>query len=275
MNKIFALAVFFCVCCCPLQVWAGVISLETTTSCLYTERGLRVEVRLKNAGDEAAANVRVNARFEDLEKSSPVKPEIAPGGTYTARMMMSPDIRTPGVYALSVQVDFHDLSGHPFSALASGLFAYREAVNSLVYAERGRMTLPGEGDLVVPVINSDDKNHKVRVRLSVPREFTAEPAERTVEVNGRDKGRAKFRLTNFSAMDRARYPVMVYLDYESEGRHFATVSEYLVLVAQPDDLFKEYRTILLIIGGLLILAVILFQLVRRSRGRASSQDRPS
>lgn len=267
MKRFLALCLFLIVAAPGLPAGAGTISMQTSTTCTGTEQGVRVEVSAINIGDEPATNVRITARFGDETKSSLVKPELKPGRPFTARLLIRPELSVPGAYPVEVRVDFHDMNGHPYSALSYGSFVYKQGVNCQVFAEPTEVTLEGRGQLTLNLANTGRDPQRVQIRLIVPRELSAAPIEQTIDIKARGKRKVSFDLENFAARGGAGYTVLAFIEYEADGRHYTSISQSRVRVLRTRNFFKRHQVALIIAAAGLILAVVLVQVLRpKDRG---------
>lgn len=268
MKRLIAFGIIVLLCLAAEPSGAGTISLQTSTTCTVTDQGVRVEVTVINAGDEAAADLRVVARCREAEKTSAVKTTLHPGREWTVRLLLQPVLPLPGAYPVEVRVDFHDRNGHSFSALSSGAFVHREGVHSLVFAQRAQMFLRGRGRLDMEVANTDESPHRITVRLVAPVELVIDPPQRTTDIQAGDRIHLGFDVANRSARTGADYPVMAFIEYEADGRHHVSISENAVRIGRPENIFKRHRTILFILTLALAAVVLLVHGLRpASRGR--------
>jgi len=242
-----------------LPVRAEVISMMISATCTGTPQGVIVEVTAVNKGDEAALEVRAAARCREVEAVSAPEPELKPGQSFTARLPLSPKIELPGAYLVEVRVDFQDRNGQPFSALAHTSFAFREGVTPEVFAEPDRVEMNRRGRLSFRLTNKGDSARQVKLRLVLPQELKAEAIEQELRIESGQTQAAVFNLENRSAQDRAEYPVLAFLEYEADGRHYASVAESRVRLVLAGNIFKTYRWGLFAVAAALMLAAGLIQ----------------
>ncbi|MBW2060014.1 MAG: hypothetical protein JRI95_00465 [Deltaproteobacteria bacterium] len=241
---------------------AGFISIQTYATCTVMQDGVRINVTTTNMGDEAAANVQIHAIFQNTVRSSGIKPALKPGESFTAFLTLHPQLSLPGSYPVEVRVDFHDLNGYLFSSLSHASFVYQEGVNMQVFVRPTEVVMTGKTRLRLEVLNMDRVEREVRIRLIVPQELKVNPAEQGLRIKAQGKGKVSFKLKNFSALEGSVYPVISFLEYEADGRHYSNVAESKVRVAQDQNFFKKHSVALIIFGLALGLVVVLFQLLR-------------
>jgi len=247
---------------CPaLPLRAEVISMMISATCTGTPQGVIVEVTAVNKGDEAAFDLKAAARCREVEAVSAAEPKLRPGQSFTARLPISPKLELPGAYLVEVWVDFQDRNGQPFSALSHTSFAFKEGVNPEVFAEPEQVELRRRGRVSFRLTNKSRAARQVKLRLVSPRELKAEPEEQELRIESGQTRAATFSLENLSAQDRAGYPVLGFLEYEADGRHYAAVSESRVRVVLVENLFKKYRWGLFAVSAALMLAAGLVQVL--------------
>jgi len=226
------------------------------------EESVRVNVITANVGQEAAKNIQVHAIFQDTVRSSKVLPSLKPGQTYKSFIDIHPKLALPGSYPVEVRVDFHDLNDYLFTSLAHASFIYKEAVNIQVFVRPTEAELTGKAKLNLEVLNMDQADREVRIRLLVPRELQVKPAEQTLRLKGGGKQKVTFKLKNFSAIEGSAYPVFSFLEYEADGRHYSNVAESRVQVTAGQNFFEKHTSALIIVIAALGLVVVLFQVFR-------------
>jgi hypothetical protein len=264
MKSPFCLLILLGIVLTAQCAWGG-ISLTTSAACHFSEKGIEVEVTVINVGSETAANVGITARLGKVMARSPAGSDLNPGGSLTERLLLETGLSLPGIYAVEVLVDFTDRSGRPFSAVAYGLLTYREAAAALVFPQPGRAVVKDEGALSFEVINVDPLPHRAVVRLVLPRELSAGEPVQIMTLSGRAKKTAVFDLKNFAALEGALYPVLAFVEYEEDGRHYVAVGESRVRVEGEARFFEKYQTALIVVAVLLLLIVIYIQIFRPSR----------
>ncbi|MBU2550172.1 MAG: hypothetical protein KKB20_17320 [Proteobacteria bacterium] len=251
---------------------AGFISLQTTVTCAVTERGVKAEVSILNLGDEAATDLRVEARCLDVSRVSPARRRLEPGETWELSIGLDPRPDRPGAYPVQILVDFHDHKGRLYTALSYSSFAYEEGTTPMVFSEPVVLELKDKKRLTVPLINKDQAPHEVRLRLVLPRELAAAAPEQRLRLEAGERREVSFELENRSALPGASYPVLAFIQYQSHGRNHLAVSENQARVARFEPFFKRYRFHLLVAAGLLMLAVLGLELDQRRRLKPEQGD---
>jgi len=261
--------IFFC-CLVGWLAWpawaaGGVISLQTSTTCTLIGDGVRVEITVINAGNEAAVNLRISASVRDIHRASPVRAKLEPGKSYSAPLWIHPALVRPGAYPVKVLVEFHDRRGHPFSAVSHGSFIFREGADSLVFAQGQETVLHRRGRLTLELANTDQAGHQVTVTLITPNEFRVRSPEQVIRLKALGNERLAFDLDNLTALAGAAYPVLAFLEYDAGGKHYTSVAETRIRVKRAKNVFQQYRPVLWITGLVLLLAAVFIQRFRPVR----------
>jgi hypothetical protein len=244
---------------------AGRISLRTSTTCTVMEKGVRVEVTSINTGNDTASDVQITAMVADALNTSTITHRLKPGESKTARIPLYPTLERPGVYAALVRVDFHDLNGHPFTAVSYGTFVHQEGGAPRIFVLPGETHLARRGELKLELANTDSTDQRVHIRLIGPREIHIVEPESEAVIPGREKATAIFHLKNLSAMAGAVYPLPAIIEYHADGRHMTTIGEIKLKIKPIRHAFVRYRSWLLIAVGMLLLAGVLIDVIRPGR----------
>jgi hypothetical protein len=117
------------------------------------------------------------------------------------------------------------------------------------------------------VVNLDQKAHRVRVLLALPRELRALPREQQASLQPGQKTTLAFRLENVYATEGSSYPILALLEYEDGGRHYGMVSEAMVTIRALPPPFKEHRRVFIALGAALALVVVLLEILLAVRAR--------
>ena len=242
---------------------AGSISQQIHTTCTVTDKGVIVKVTTTNIGREAAVNVQIQVLFQGKKHSSQIRPRLEPGQYFTAMVSLLPDLKMAGSYSVEVRVNFHDLNGYPFSSLSYGSVVFKEGVNTEVFIEPSEVILAKRSKLELEILNMDQENREIKIRLAVPRELNVTPSEKTLTLKARGRQKVSFRLENFSALPGSVYAILGFYEYVADGRHFTGVSESKVNVIEGENIFRERRWLFLIFGILLGAIAIIAQVFRR------------
>lgn len=204
---------------------AGTITMDV--KCIFT--GSNVIMQVLNKGDEAAQNVFGRIDFNGHVFESPTIQSLAPQEPRSTPMVL-PLEGLRGTYAAVVTVRFEDLNGHPFSTVSVLPIPTVDAKPADVQGALDMPTTRKNADLTLRLRSDVATPLTVRYRLVAPRERMAEqPAGETV-VPARGTVAVVIPVENVTATPDRYDGVHAVIEYDADGRHFATVASANVLV---------------------------------------------
>jgi len=255
MRKMIGTGIFIGVFLYASSLFSGTIKLTSSLTCEVTPPMLKAGLVLTNEGDEAAHNIQVGFEVQGLDWSSNVLPVLEPNTPQTFEHQWELDLDSPGVYPLIARIDYQDAAGYPLSAVAVNPFTYIEATRSDLFGEMESISLTGEKKMNLVLTNSAQMDVDVLIRMVTPRELTIEPEQTQVLIAARSKSSHRFKLSNFSALAGASYPIWAVVEYDRQDRHYNFVSSTVVNIQAPSNLFKDYWWIWI---GLALLLISIF-----------------
>ena len=227
-----ALAIGLALAASPARASFITLTIETRSSA--TETGLVLNIRVTNSGDEAALSVRAEAALAGAPVLQTLTPRLDVGDSADGSVNLGALPATPGLYAASLRLHYTDLNGYPFSA-PQVITVPTNAPEAMGPVEAGMepVTLEREGVLRVVLRPLAATSIEARVRLVLPREIQAEPAERSVALfPGQDRA-CEFTLRNLSGRPGSRYATFAAIEYEHAGRHASLVRTTTVAIGAP------------------------------------------
>jgi hypothetical protein len=259
-QRIGAAAVFlFAVLCLPFppaRVLAGTISLETKTETEVTGHRLRVTVLKTNRGTESAFQVRTRIAVLGRELKAPVRDQLNPGASYTDAFDLDLDPVLKGRYPVIVSTDFHDAKRYPFTALSATTFRMGEEARADIIVWAGDVDLGNAGHVRIGLKNLASSPVRIRASLYAPREVTVSRPEKSLSLAARSEGELDFFVSNFSALESARYAVYCVVEYESKGIHHTEIARLQLSIGANENFFRRYRPIWAGLAGALCVVLI-------------------
>lgn len=244
----------------PELVFASYISLKTIiTTQVITENYTNIRVEMMNSGDEPAYSVQVSPLLLD---NFQVEPDLFNIGTLNINSPESVNFNVtvsnqilPGTYPLVVLVDYTDANGYPFSSVSPSFIVHRTQTNSIVTGSMKELTLSGKKTetLTLTIMNLDEVQHNVDVKLYLPRELKADKDKSTVLVGPKEEKNLNFQVSSFSALTGSNYVILATLDYEDSNYHYSSAIRSMIkIVAEKSLEFPIWLPILIFIGLLII-----------------------
>jgi len=235
----FFLPVFFFLMYLPAM--AGFLKMETRTSVQVAGDTLKVEVTITNNGSDSAYNIQAHLMALNQQQNAPIKPQLGPGMSDTFLFEMQLPGMPQGRYPLTVLVDFHDANQYPFSALSGMSFYVGQDVNPSLIAKTDPVSMEKAQDLIFDLKNLGTTPLQVKATLVLPRELSSEKEEMQFQIGPRSEETMAFRVSNFSALAGAGYPVYCFFEYDSEGVHHTAVANSLVTIVKEESWFRRFR----------------------------------
>ena len=249
-----------CVFLWEAQALAGILKIETQTTVEVAGDLLKVTVNVTNNGTAPAHNVQVHLYILGQHQDSPIKPVLDSGQSETVLFEKTISGKKKGRYPLTVYVDFHDSNQYPFSALSGMTFYVDEDVNPNLIALAEDITMEKNGEMFIDIKNLGARSKKVLVSLILPKELSVQRQTINLELGPRSEKRLDFRLTNFSALPGANYPIFCYIEYDLENTHYTAIARAAVNIAKDENLFRRFRwlwiTLTTILSAMLVVIII-------------------
>jgi len=249
-----------CVFLWETQAIAGILKIETKTTVEVAGDLLKVTVNVTNNGTAPAHNVQVHLHTFGQHQDSPIKPQLDSGRSETVLFEKTISGKKKGRYPLTVYVDFHDSNQYPFSALSGMTFHVDEHVNPDLIALAEDITLEKNGELPIAIKNLGPGFKEVLVSLILPKELSVQRQTINFEIGPRSEKRLAFRLTNFSALPGANYPIFCYIEYDLENTHYTAIAKAAVNIAKDENLFRRFRWLwiflTIIMSAMLVMMII-------------------
>jgi hypothetical protein len=240
----------------PGAALAGTISIVLATRVSASASSVRVELDLRNQGDEAALNVQPTVEFQGRVVPGDTLPSLAPLSTRTVTfdLPLAGAASPRGVWPVLVRVRHTDSSGYPFEAIHVDLARFGEAGAASVV----RIDVPDarvETETTIRArIDRGDVAGPVRIAfatptgvLVTPRIVTFEPgADSTVAVT----------IATTGATVTSRLPLVTMAEYDTADGH-QTVTAVSAIDIGPSDGGSRIQMIAIlivvaIVGGAVI-----------------------
>ena len=159
---------------------AGTISISITQSTRLDDGKLITDVKVSNAGDEAALSVTPILQFGDKAVRGTGIPSLGPNASHQESLTVPVGTLGEGRWPYRIAVDYTDQNQYPFQALfAQALVvgsppAAKVAVPAITNAD-----IAGSGTLSVTVKNLTADQRTARVNVLVPEGLEATGASQT------------------------------------------------------------------------------------------------
>ncbi len=265
---VFPIALFF-----ASPSFAGVLKIQTQTTIETAESQVKVTVSLANEGTATAYNLQVHLKFVGAKNPvlnwaplhSKVIPQLYPGGSSTFAFEKDTEGVKMGRYPLTVLVDFHDSNQYPFSALSGMTFSVGPNVNPDLAVLGKNITMDKKQALSLNIKNIGANEKHILATLILPRELSTPTPEINFQMGPRSQKDLNFEIRNFSALPGADYPVFCYFEYDLENIHHTAVCTAIIKIIEPENLFRRYRWLWMVVAAVLIIAFLSIAIKNRRK----------
>jgi hypothetical protein len=244
---------------------AGSISLVVTSTAELRAGSLRVAVKVMNAGDEAAANVRPALAFLGQEAAAAAAhASLVPGQSFETELALEAPRLGAGRWPFRVAVDYADSAFHSFQTLQVAAIVLGEPGPSDV--EIGGVTsspVTHAGSVEVRLRNVAASSRETAISLLAPRDLEVEEPSRRVVLPAGAEAFVSFRVVPRGALPGSRYAVFALVEYDGAAGHQAVVKDALVEVRE-----RRSRLAPALGAGSAALLLAWAILVLRRRGRS-------
>lgn len=248
---------------------AGTISISITQNTRLDAENLIADVKVSNAGDEAALSVTPILQFGDKAVRGKGIPSLGPNASHQETLTLPVGALGEGRWPYRIAVDYTDQNQYPFQALfAQGLVVGTPATAKVAVPAITNTEIAGSGTLSVTVKNLTADPRSARVNVLVPEGLEATGASQTVDLAGWKEATLKVPVVNRTALVGSRYPVFVTVEYDDGGVHQAVVSQGIVAVTATGSFIDVWGRTLWTVAGVLVglwLAALALRTLRRPR----------
>lgn len=231
---------------------------------------LMVSVEVTNNGDEPAYYVTGNVEVGGHSKVGDTREILDVKESFKIKFDFKLPFDKPGNYPVLIRVDFADGNQYPFSALSLRHINYGEAISPRIFGKMDPLQIAKKGKVRLKLKCLDEKEKALTVRLILPKEISTSDPVRKIEFKPGKEEDISFRISNFSALVGANYPIYALMEYEDEEKHYFTAAMTTVEIIEKGKLTEEYRFVLLgVLIGLLILYFLIVLVRKRKKTKFS------
>jgi hypothetical protein len=230
------------------------------------ETGLSVRVTLKNAGDRATGAVNLEGELLGRQDVGRLEEGVPAGQARSLVLRYPPDLPRPGVYALTLLVDFAeatpgaDSNTPTVSQRAFLLLALGASPEPAVKVEAAEGRLDTRSDLAVGLESQDGAAHRVRLRVLTPHGLRAENPIAEVAVPPAGRVSVPVPLYRANAPRGSQQGVLLVAE-TSDGPLARTAVATAVVDIAPDSAWlPRLRLPLFVLAVLLLLTAVALEL---------------
>jgi hypothetical protein len=210
---------------------AGTISISIAQTTRLADGNLVADVKVSNAGDEAALSVTPVLRFGDKTVRGKGTPSLGPNASHEETLTLPVGALGDGRWPYRIAVDYTDQNQYPFQALlAQPLVVGNPPTAKVAVPAIDGTEVAGNGTLSVTVKNLTADPRPARVTVLVPEGLEVTDPTHTVELAGWADTTLRVPIVNRTALPGSRYPVFVTVEYDDGAVHQAVVAQGVVSV---------------------------------------------
>lgn len=207
----------------PQTTSAGTISIQLATRVIHGVASLRVELDLRNTGDEAARNLVPTVEFQGRIVPGTALTTLDPGSPQTVSFDVPLVGAVPprGVWPVLVRVRYTDGGAYPFEAIHVDLARFGEAGT----APGVRLTVPDanvEAETTIRMrVDRGDAEGPIRIGFATPTGVIVTPRIITIEP-GAD-ATVPLTISAMGATLTSRLPLVTMAEFDmADGHHTVT-----------------------------------------------------
>ncbi len=242
---------------------AGTISITPRVKQVIVEEKRGLEISIDNSGDEAAKNAQIHIDLAGVTLSGPLWNTLSPKEEKSHTFFLETLPTAPGNHPVYVTIDFTDLNMYPFTALDVTLINVgADSKPARLFGKSRPASIKKSGKLSFTLKNLDEEPKHVSVRVFGPREINFQATAPMLDLPAGSVIEKTMKVTNFSALAGAAYPVYLVFEYDLSDRHFTYALKSRVSI-QAGGISMSSRKTVIFIGIAVVILAALFEIIRR------------
>jgi len=266
MSPIFKkqfLSLFFVILSSLLSSMASAGTISITSTLKFEEKdGKKILLaQIKNGGNESAKDVQAHLQFLDMYLSGPKWESLGAGKEEIISWDFPGKSVKNGRYPAVLTVEFSDLNSYPFSSVNVRSLEIGQADPPRIFGKLDSVSIDNKGELNFMLKNLEPVAKTIKVTLIMPKEINIEPGQFEIELAATNIPISRtIKVSNFSALPGASYPIFAIAENDSETTHDTIVLPSNIQIS-PDS---NNKSRLLWILGLVATFLVIFWLLRRA-----------
>jgi hypothetical protein len=249
---------------------AGNISLDLSAQALVDGGALKIQLNVRNSGDEAAHAVEPRLFFQNEMVAGRRRPSLGPGEAMAVELSAPAAGIGAGRWIYRIMVGYTDANEYPFHALHVATVDVGDVLQRqrVVLEQVVMEPVAAEGTLNAALKNLTGETRRIQVAVYLPEGIHTAGPPPVVELAPWEARSVSVSVVNRTARPGSRYAIFVAAEYEDGATHqVALVPTVLEVVVQQAVLERWRTTLFAGAGGLIVLwvAVLGWQATRRRR----------
>ncbi len=192
-----------------------------------------LQVSVINNGDESAYDVRLSLILPDGFSSKTITyRELKPKETKRDTLKVSiSDTLNQGSYVIALLTRYADANNYPFSSVNTITLDLGEPTSSKVYGTITPVTVnSGKSDAMLTVINRDDREHDIKVKMLLPYELKVEPNAIDLRIKPNEDLDMPLKVSSIGALPGSTYPIYARVSYLDGDQQHSSVLRGVVTI---------------------------------------------
>jgi hypothetical protein len=251
----------------PLTASAGTISIALATRTTPGATVLRVELDLRNSGDEAALNLTPTVEFQGRIVAGSALATLDPGSPLTLSfdVPLAGAVPPRGVWPVLVRVRYTDGGGYPFEAIHVDLARFGDAGT----ASGVRLTVPDarvETETTIRArVDRGAVDVPIRLGFATPTGVIVTPRILTIEP-GADET-VPLTIAVMGATLASRLPLVTMAEFDTADGHQTVTAVSAIEIGPSDGRSRIWVVAILFVASLATWAAVAAVTARRRRSR--------
>ncbi len=248
---------------------ASFISLTTQiTVNSSSPENINVILNIANNGDEPANAIQPSIEFNGNPFPGETIGSLEPKSSHSWNIPIKTETTTPGRYPLILKTVYYDINNYAFSSISPSYVTIQEETAPAVFGKLSNIEMIDNGKLNMEIINLDDKQKNVKVKLYLPRELTTDKETLEITMPSKSKKELEFNIERFSALPKSNYAVAAILEYEENNKHYTNILRGSIKLIEESPSIRSPVTIMItaIIIIIFIISILFLEKRRRKRG---------
>jgi hypothetical protein len=225
-----------------------------------SDRGLTVQLSLRNSGPVKADNVKVFGELLGTRASANLVVPLGPGAASEARLAFPEAVPAAGVHALVLRLEYESAApGRPeaMNQYAYLLLGFGGASSPAVRLEVPRAQVRDSAEVPVILESVDGRPHRASLSIYLPRTLGAAPARQDVDVPPRGPVIARVRLFRSLATYDSTHGLLAVAVTQEDGVARTSAATSVVEIGADTAVLPRLRWLLLGTAVALLIAAAL------------------
>jgi len=233
---------------------------------------LRLEVKVKNKGDETAYSVfpAILSRDKDYILSNPVN--LDPNKEFIWQEdldIKSLGVNLEGTYHLPLLISYQDANGYPFSTPRIHQFNVGQNTLSRIAIKAASFVISGnqKKQASLTLLNLDETTKEITLKVLHAKEIISHLESDKLKLPANAQIEIQFDFQNFKVLPLTNSLAFFIAEYEYKNKHYSEMSPCFLSVEAKEPLKNWFTNSWLFFSGLVIIILIYITYASRKRSK--------